>query len=286
MQNKTVALLCGVAFSLSAHLHANAQKLAKLEVPAGQTYVVEAPYHLQVDTLILHDNASIQFAPATLGKLEAKAAYIGSGCEISAKGKDGDDGRRGLSSRNGAAGSPKVSRTISPDGEDGSPGENGQDAGYLELYLHFISLGNLRIDTRGGDGGAGGSGGNGFRGSGSEIESRTGTNSQGSAYTYNIEVPGRLGGFGGNAAQGGSPGNGGNLLLVFSSDNFIPIFNHGANKNGIDILYMAGQAGANGEPGRGGYNASNGEKATIVLHEKMNGRVALINMAQNLSTSE
>ncbi|MCC9167672.1 hypothetical protein [Pontibacter harenae] len=63
--------------------------LSKLEVRSKEVYMIGSENSLNVDTLILHDNATIQFDPEKHGTMEAKAVYVGENCKITSKGGKG-----------------------------------------------------------------------------------------------------------------------------------------------------------------------------------------------------
>lgn len=257
-------LTCAVsALSLYFCSEMQAQSFSKLEVAAGDVFYVEAGNQLTVDTLVLHDNATVQFASTSLGKLHAKVAYVGNACVITAKGQDGKNGR------NGESGGVY--------GESGQSGERGRDGGNLELKFNFVSLGNLTIDTRGGDGGNGGNGGHGARGTRDKTETRTSTDGKGNSHSFTLNIPGRPGGQGGDGGTSGVGGNGGDITLIYSTSDFIPVFNHGAKKNGIDIALQAGKNGFNGKPGRGGINAADGKQLYNGESSAVDGSIKLIN---------
>ncbi|TPE43546.1 hypothetical protein [Pontibacter mangrovi] len=136
MKNELLLFIAAAFISASAF----AQRMPKLEIGYGEVYTVAAENTLYVDTLVLRDKASIKFAPAKQGVLEAKVAYVGKDCTVTAKGADG------------AAGSRK------------SAGESGEDGGSLSVVMHFAQLGSLTLDTRGGKGGRGADGKDGRRG--------------------------------------------------------------------------------------------------------------------------
>ncbi|CAM3765551.1 hypothetical protein POKO110462_18845 [Pontibacter korlensis] len=134
------SLLCGAILSLLFQTNTSAQQLSKLEVGQKETYVV-AGNVLQVDTLILHDKATLKFPSGQQSSLKVAHAVIGQQCTITAAGQDGSPGRLN------------------------NNGGDGQDAGHLHLEMHLAKLGSLTIDTRGGKGGNGYVGKNGMKAS-------------------------------------------------------------------------------------------------------------------------
>jgi len=203
----------------------------------------------------MQDKATIKFNPQQYGVLEAKVAIIGNKCIISSKGSEGKDGI------------------------DLIPGEDGGDGGDLSLVLHFLSLGKLTIDTRGGAGGAGVNGKNGHKGTLERTETKTYTDASGKKQTITTVIPGEAGTNGTDATQGGNSGNGGNVSLTFSTSGFIPVFNHPKwDRNSIVILHTAGTRGRTGEPGKGGTQRMDGAVVFSEIRDSRDGRVQLINL--------
>jgi hypothetical protein len=250
-----------IFFSLLVSYNIQAQKLqTKLEVKAKETYVVGPENYLKVDTLIMHDKATIQFQGTKNGILEAQHVIIGEKCTISSRGADGKRG------------------------EEGNPGTDGQHGGSLSLIMHFIKLGDLTIDTQGGDGGDGQNGKNGFQGSMEREETRAVKDPNGKV-TYNtVIIPGKQGTDGTDATLGGNGGNGGNIMLVYRTNGFIPNFNpEGKARNSINILYQAGQTGRTGSPGKGGLQSIDGIVKYSERTVAQDGKVDLVNLDQQVS---
>lgn len=151
------SLVGATAFSQDAV----AQQLPKLVVKAGEVYTVGEANSLQVDTLVMHDGATIKFSPTTAGQLIAKVAHVGAKCTISSKGADGENGANGENGRNRHFGNSRTSKALGLNGQNGEAGQNGSSAGSVDISIHFASLGSLTIDARGGNGGDGGHGGRG-----------------------------------------------------------------------------------------------------------------------------
>lgn len=280
---KTITLACALLCALASPLlsgKASAQNtIPKLVINKKTTYTVDSTNILRVDTLIMQDKSVLQFASSKYGLLEANVTIIGKDCVISAKGEDGEPGDNGRSGKYESFGNPNATTSIMKDGENGKEGEHGKDASNLTVRLHFIALGSLTLDMRGGDGGEGGSGGNGARGSEDTSEMRSGTDINGKSYNYTVIEPGRPGGDGGHAAPGGSSGDGGNLVFMYSTDGFIPVFNQqGRSINSITILTQSGKSGKAGKPGGGGIAARSGNPAFNVNYSSKNGQIMLINM--------
>lgn len=124
---KHLLIVAGLLF-FSYGLSAQDKKLPKLIVKKGQTYAVGPENTLFVDTLILEDKTTIQFAPERQGVLETKVVFIGKDCLITSRGANGKDGKKD------------------------NPGTDGENGGDLSLVLHLKELKNLTIDTRGGTG--------------------------------------------------------------------------------------------------------------------------------------
>ncbi|WP_347156892.1 hypothetical protein [Pontibacter chitinilyticus] len=85
----------------------------------------------------MHDKSTIGFTPESKALLSAKVAYVGDNCTIAANGSKGENG------------------------EKDTDKATGEDGGNLKIDVHFIALGSLTIDTRGGNGGNGYKGKNG-----------------------------------------------------------------------------------------------------------------------------
>ncbi|PVY43101.1 hypothetical protein [Pontibacter virosus] len=254
---KTLLLLiaCSLLAISSPIAQAQQSHLSKLVIAKGKTYTVSPGNTLLVDTLIMQDKATMKFDPSLYGVLEAKIAYIGQKCVITSKGSDGKKGNRE---------------------QAGSSGENGGD---LTVSIHFAQLGNLIIDTSGGDGGKGADGKHGAAGIQDRYETRTATDPvTKKTTTTTVLVPGRAGTAGSDATMGGSGGHGGNITLQYSTEGFIPIFNNEAvKKNGIRILTTGGRQGQSGQPGKGGFQRADGGIKYAEIIPSSEGKIMLIN---------
>ena len=261
MKTKILAPAVVLCCALCTPLLAQKSSISKLEIKKGETFLVRSKNQLFVDTLIMHDKSTIAFDSEQYGILEAKAVYIGKKCTITSKGKNGKDGFR---NRQGTAGA---------------------DGGSLTLTLHFKKLDDLTIDTRVGDGGRGVNGKNGRHGSNDAVSTVTTTDGAGNTVTKTVIRPGERGTPGGNATGGGNGGNGGNLMLVYSTDDFIPVFNNTKAHNSITILHTAGANGVAGIPGTGGIQSQDG----VVVYEGKepkaahHGKVTLIDVKSEIA---
>ncbi|WP_299824332.1 hypothetical protein [uncultured Pontibacter sp.] len=227
----------------------------KLEIKKKEVYVVDSTNVLKVDTLIMHDKATVLFDPSKYGMLEASVAIIGENCVISAKGINGRSGTNLYT------------------------GENGDKGGNLSLIIKFVQLGRLTIDISGGDGGPGANGIDGSRGTEDRFKTITYTDASGKTQTKTITLPGTPGSDGTDATMGGNPGDGGKLLLMYSTNGFIPIFNHEKwSQHSIVIKHRAGQRGKNGIPGKGGLRARNGVVQEENISYGNDGHIQLLNM--------
>ena len=262
MQNKICLLTTCFASALVFRSYAQTPSLSKLEIAKGDTYVVEPRNQLFVDTLIMHEKATIVFNPALYGVLEAKAAYIGKKCTITSKGKDGKNGT------------------------GNKPGEDGADGGNLTLTLHFEELIDLTIDTRGGNGGKGANGRNGRGGTKGTRETVTTSAAKGNKIIAIVYKPGRPGTPGSDATSGGNGGNGGNSMLVYSVTGFIPIFNSRRGRNNITLLYYAGKDGVAGNPAVGGNNSYNGSVPYKEHKPAHHGNIRVINKDAEVAQSD
>ncbi|MHC2990755.1 hypothetical protein OB13_03860 [Pontibacter sp. HJ8] len=262
---KTLRLLTfSVGFLAYYTSLAQATSIPKLEIAKGDTYIVGPENLLVVDTLILHDKATIRFAPNGKGRLAAKVAYVGDACTITSKGAHGKHGKLG---------------TAGTDGEDGSN---------LEIAVHFMKLGSLTIDTRGGDGGNGYKGKHGTKPKTKHAHSTT-IDSQGQVATVYQPVIGGTGSKGEAGTPGSAGGNGGDLTLAYSSSNFVINFNHsprsGLKASGlIEVLHQTGKAGLAGKDGNSyvgmneaGTTVITGGPVTKAHEQKQVGQIMLVN---------
>ncbi|WP_276499214.1 hypothetical protein [Pontibacter litorisediminis] len=252
MKKKLLSLLALSLLSAPAF----AQTISRLDVGPGETYVVAPENVLQVDTLVLHEKATIRFSPTQQGVLHAKVAYIGKKCTISARGLDG---------ANGSA---------------NNPGQNGEAGGNLSLQLHLEQLGSLTIDASGGRGGKGANGKNGRQGKPDEYVTKVSRDAHGKTVKTVELVPGTLGTNGTDATMGGNGGDGGNIMLVYSTKGFIANFNRDIHVNNINILYNAGESGKSGTPGKGGFMSSDGMVIASEYRSGRDGKVQLMNLNQ------
>jgi hypothetical protein len=254
---KSLRLLATGALLLGSYTaFAQQANIPKLVIAKGTTYVVGLDNTLKVDTLIMQDKSTIRFAPSMQGVLEAKVAMIGNNCSISSKGADG---QKGL---------------------DVSPGGDGEDGGNLTVVLNLSSLGRLTIDTRGGTGGAGANGKNGKPGTRERTETKIVMGADGQPQTISVLVAGEPGSNGSDATSGGNSGRGGNLLLMYSTPGFIPVFNHTSrNTNSIAIITTAGNRGSAGVPGKGGFQSTDGVvRGRDSFRDSPDGHIELINL--------
>lgn len=260
-----LAALLALSFSTAT---AQQGPISKLVITKGETYTVGPDNTLLVDTLIMHDKATIKFATGQLGKLGARIAYIGDNCLITSKGADGENGKAlkpGVASLPGRTGKAA---------ETGKPSTDGEDGGSLELDMHFMELGRLTIDTRGGKGGNGANGANGRRPI-SESNNQIGHGSN----TARHLVAGDPATNGKPGTPGGFGGNGGNVKLTYSTHSFTPSFNQPQNHRSITILYKGGFNGASGKAGKSYIShevAVEGTQGATVEKKSLDGAVELI----------
>ena len=242
----------GLYFTPSA---AAQRTTSKLEIGKRKVYVVDSTNILKVDTLIMHNGATIQFDPTKYGTLEAKVAIIGNKCVISSKGADGKYAK------------------------ETNAGEDGVNGGDMSIILNFESLGKLTIDARGGDGGAGVNGRNGHGGERDRVETKTVRDASGKERVVTTVIPPKPGTDGTDATMGGNGGSGGNILLMYSTSGFIPVFNQDKREeNSIVILHTAGKRGRTGEPGKGGISSLDGKVKFSAIKDSSDGHVELINL--------
>ncbi|SFG36754.1 hypothetical protein [Pontibacter chinhatensis] len=251
---KQLLILASLLF-LSSSLSAQDKKIPKLVIEKGQTYVVGPENTLFVDTLILEDKATIQFAPDRQGVLETKVVFVGKDCLITSRGANGKAGK------------------------NANPGTDGENGGNLSLVLPFVDLGGLTIDTRGGRGGNGVYGKKGQNGKEETRDVRV-TDANGKTTVSTVTVSVKSCTDGGNATMGGNGGHGGNIILLYSAADFIPVFNHSKSKRNINILYQAGTRGRNGIPGKGGSLCADGKLLHSEVREAKNGELMLVNLEQ------
>lgn len=244
------------------------QSVPKLEIKSGQVYVVGPDNNLIVDTLIMHNKAEIKFAANTAGTMVVKAAYVGDGCTITSTGTDGEHGKR-----NG-------------------PATNGENGGDLELNVHFIKLGSLAIDTRGGDGGNGYSGKNGSKPVSQKVATKV-MQPDGNYTTVYKTVIVKTGSEGERGTAAGSGGSGGNITLTYSSAEFVINFNRNARYSQkatrhINIMTQAGKTGIPGKDGRSyvgfqeaGSAVITGAPIPVPYQRQTDGQLKLINANEN-----
>jgi len=201
----------------------------RLEVQQGEVYQVGPGNVLILDTLILHKGASIQFSPRQKGVLQVKAAFVGDNCNISSVGVNGSHGSLGVA------------------------GTNGTDGGNLDISIHFVKLGSLIIDTRGGNGGNGYVGKNGKKPR-SQKTASTVLDASGNPQTVYRTTLVSTGTKGEAGTPGGVGGNGGDLTLSYSSDDFVINFNHQARyaQKASRLIEVKLNAGTTGKPGKDG----------------------------------
>ncbi|MCX2740077.1 hypothetical protein [Pontibacter anaerobius] len=130
MKNLLKLLLTAPLAVLALPTLAQQEHIGKLEVEKNEIYVAQAT-DLRIDTLILHQNASIRFAAGEHSTLQVQHGFIGKDCVILSAGENGMRGKLG------------------------ADGIAGTDAGSLAIDIHLEQLGSLTIDTRGGNGGDG-----------------------------------------------------------------------------------------------------------------------------------
>jgi hypothetical protein len=247
------------------------QSVSKLEIKAGQVYVVGPDNRLIVDTLVLHNKAKIKFAANKTGTMVVKAAYVGDECTITSRGEDGEHGKRNV------------------------PATNGEDGGNLELNIHFIKLGSLAIDTRGGVGGKGYIGKSGSK----PVTKKVATKVMGTDGNYSTVYQTTIvktGSEGESGTAAGAGGSGGDLTLTYSSDGFVINFNRNARYSQkatrhINIMTQAGKTGIPGKDGRSHVGFQEAGSAVITgapipaPHQKQtDGKLKLINGSPNLLT--
>jgi hypothetical protein len=280
--NKNLLLTASLSF-LFTYTFAQHTAIPKLVIAKGETYTVGTGNTLVVDTLIMHDKATIVFAPETQGVLQAKVAVIGEKCTISSKGKDGASSNVGIAPKRAEdRRSINNSGIVLANGEvvNADPmdhGTRGQDGGHLILELHFVKLGSLTIDSRGGRGGSGTNGKDGNKGTPDREQTRKVLGANGQYITESVLVLGRKGTDGSDATAGIAGGHGGNIDLTYSTHNFIPVFNNSKSRNRILLLHTAGETGKDGTPGLGGNRSVDGRVVHARLADSKDGEIKLTN---------
>jgi len=237
------------------------QQVSKLVIEAKEIYEVPTGNVLLVDTLIMHDKATIKFSPETKGILQVNYAIIGKKCIITSKGIDGRDTAFN------------------------KPGTQGMDGGDLDITINFSRLKSLIIDTQGGAGGKGLNGKDGKKGTPDRREKQKVKGRNGQDIITFVHIPGIPGTDGTNATQGHKGGNGGDITLTYSAKTFIPVFNHAKAPHSIILLHTMGNTGKDGKPGKGGFNSKDGEVIHKEKLEATDGQVKLVNV-NGLSVQE
>jgi hypothetical protein len=269
MQQRILLPIVLLVFVLSSHTFGQVSPISRLELKRGEVYQVGPENILIVDTLILHDKATIRFAPDSKGLLGARIAFVGKDCTITARGADGENGQRNIA------------------------GANGENGGSIELDMHFMTLGSLVIDTRGGNGGNGHIGKHGTKPY-TSTTSTVVTDASGKTQTIQRTDQIGTGSNGELGSPGGSGGNGGDLILTYSTDNFVPNFNHTPRSGEelksrvIQVLYTAGKHGKMGRDGNSylgtkemGTTVIQGRPASTTFPPKKDGQIKIINANTN-----
>lgn len=219
-------LLC-VSLCLSLLL-SGAVHAADLVVPAGETYTItESQRELRLKKWVMGDKAVIQFAPGVAyWDVTAEQVEIGRDAVIDGRGANGIAtsaataiSERAAECKKGQQGQP---------GADGARGGNGVD---MELRLHIVKLGSLKIQADGGQGGEGGKGGAGQKG--------------GPAGNCDPTA----GGEGGSGGKGGDGGNGGKVMVSLSNEGGEGLM---ALSHRIEARADSGKGAAGGKGGAGG----------------------------------
>lgn len=279
---KSLLLLASFSFILS-YTFAQHPIIPKLVISKGEVYTVGPDNTLLVDTLVMHDKSTIVFAPETQGMLQASVAIIGNKCTISSKGNNGAHTNVGV-----APNRREMGKTLEHTGKtllngdviNADPidnGTRGQDGGDLKLTLHFERLGSLTIDSCGGRGGNGTNGKNGKKGTPDRQYERKVVGANGQYVPEIVVIPGKKGTDGSDATAGITGGNGGNIDLTYSTNAFIPVFNHDRAQHSISLLHTAGETGRDGLPGKGGFNSFDGRVVHARLTPSKDGEVKLTN---------
>lgn len=226
MHTNKLLLIASLVFSVC--FTGNAQEvISKLVIESNEVYTVGPDNRLLVDTLIMHDKAVIKFTNNLPGLLGVNTAFIGNKCTIESRGRHGS------------------ARRVN--------GVSGEHGGALIIDLHFASLGDLTIDTKGGNGEKGKDG----RYSNRPERTTITTVSEGTYTRYHTTSV--AGGAGGNG------GRGGDIKLTYSTDGFVPNFNQ---ERGSNAIILISEGGKGGKPGL--YGKQEGESGT-------SGQITLIN---------
>lgn len=254
------SLVSGIVVILSASLVQAQIRLNKLVLESKEHYSIVASDILVVDTLIMRDSSSIFLNPIKKQNfIHAKAMYVGRGCQIIGRGKNGAQGKQGEPGLTQSA----PCRDGYP-GKDAGAGAKGKEAVNLSLYTTNLKVnGSLIIDLNGGDGGDGGKGGvGGDGGSGTRV------------------CPAGNGGDGGNGAAGANGGDGGSVIISckLCSDLHIILGNQLVVKNFGGFGGVGGEGGyggqaglgpvkdgRNGQKGRDGQRANQGKTGSVNL---------------------
>ena len=207
-----------------------------LRIKNGETLTVTE--NIEIAEFVMENNSTIILKGMTDWSLHANVSYIGENCRILGNGSTGRTGKNGVD-HTGRAGKCKTGAVGRP-GETGGSGTNGVN---IDVKTSFVTLGNLIIESRGGQGGQGGNGGKGQRGGAIRYD-RFGFK----------ECGGGHGGDGGRAGTGGVGGNGGNVNIRYirtSNKGVIPQYSNDALIK-KDIVQIYNSRGNNGPSGKGG----------------------------------
>ena len=228
-------------------------KSGELILKSGETFVIKEKHsELTLRRLELGANSKIEFdSGVTQWKVKADQAVIAKGVVIDAQGASGKNA-------NGLEG---VSLPVAQDcqngaqGRKGNSGENGLPGVEIHLQLGLQRLGDLTIDTRGGQGGAGGVGGQG--GDAGPLK----------------RCDKKKGGIGGDGGSGGAGGSAGYVTVEYWSVSETVIGSSIDNlKEKIKVLASGGLGGLGGAGGKGGQ----GSEAQYIKKRTLTGNRAWV----------
>ncbi len=202
----------------------------EIKAKQGETIKIDATQRLiQLDKLILEDDSTL-LLDANMGQFSLFAKYveIGNNVQILGVGNNAKETKPNASSFENLN-KECFSGIDGQTGVSGDPGQNGID---INLSLAIAKLGNLEINTTGGQGGNGLAGQNGSDASQKEKCKRA------------------KGGNGGNGGEGGTGGDGGSISIQYSS------LNKGLSENEIAKRFSfktkGGLGGKGAQAGTGG----------------------------------
>jgi len=226
-----------IGFGLLTLVCTSALAQGTLQVPAGQTQIIDPTYlPLLLDELIMEDSSVIRVEGVPEWRVQIARLKIGRNARIDIRGSSGQDASQvRVDNGNTANYCDNGSDWASPSGGAGAPGYTGPD---LIILAGIETIGDLTIDRQAGGGGKGGPGGKGEKG--------------GQARCYCSA---------GGGAKGGSGGDGGPGGRLPKVEIYWYPLGPGSPPSPNAGLRIVGNPGRGGQPGAGGPGGDGGDGA-------------------------